>query len=268
MPYSPPYAKTEVEQTANIILGIQGPPGAGKTASSLTFPLPIIAAFDRPDLKGLLSLEHLKNVKPLVLPFYDPLFIKNDLKIATPSHGVPDRHYAFMQFLRGEALKLERDQTLIIDSWTTLQDGYDAINWAVPFMSPQTGKQDDRAHWGKKIDMSEETMGAVIALRCNVVILFHEIQERDSTGRLVDKIQPLMQGKFVAKIKIYPPNFFRQICRIKKDEKGNVIKDTKGELVREFLWQTRGDDTFDAKCSRSSTMPGLVEANYSVFERF
>jgi hypothetical protein len=259
--YTPPHAITDVSSYSNVIVGIQGPPGSGKTTSALSFPNPVVALFERPDFRGVLQeLPHLKDVKPVILPFYDADFILNKLK--QPKSGEHfDAASAFVKWVQTESIKLTQQQTLVIDNWTRLQEQFDKVNWSAPLYPTYSrkGEIDDFAPWARKIDFAESVSNALLQCKCNIVVIFHEVQEREQgTGRLLDKIQPLMQGKFVAKLKSYYPNFFRQRCVI------TPVKDKDGKIVdekREYMWQTKGSLDFDAKCSWPN-LPALVPAVY------
>mgnify|MGYP003393341740 CR=1 FL=1 len=255
--YIPPIATTEIDKYSSLIVGIQGAPGSGKTVSSLTFPNPIIALLEKPDLEGMLTLPILAGVKPALLPFYSSEWLdKNSLpKFPTPG-GIGGLQHdpagCFKSWLSGTAQKLTGEQTLVVDNWTRLQEHFDKINWSYKTLTKR-GEEDDFAPWDRKLTFSEEVMNSLVNLTCNVVVLFHEIPERDkATGQLLDKIQPLQQGKFIAKLKSYFPNFFRQHCLESKENKGQM----------EYMWQVKGNTGFDAKCSKPN-LPMLVPAHYS-----
>jgi hypothetical protein len=260
--YIPPIATMELTTYSNKIVGIQGPPGSGKTVSSLTFPNPVIALFEKPDLKEMVKIEMLVGIKPVLLPFYDIAWLDQHKfpKFDAGVDGYKMTHspaHAYHRWLITDAQKLSNEQTLITDNWTRLQEHFDRINWSYKTFAKKTGEEDHFEPWDRKIVFSENVSNALIGLSCNIVVLFHEIPERDKqTGQLLDKLQPLQQGKFIAKMKSYYPNFFRQHCRMKRDTTG---KET-GE--REFVWQVQGNSNFDAKCSKVG-LPMFVPANYS-----
>lgn len=253
--YIPPIATSELTTYSNMIVGIQGPPGSGKTASSLTFPNPIIALFEKPDLVGMLKLPHLVGVKPVLLKFYDTDWLtSSSFKKFTPREDprswISPAH-AFKAWLEVDAKKLGQEQTLIIDNWTRLQEQFDKVNFAYDTLT-KDGKIDSFAPWDRKIVISEDISNSLIALNCNVVVLFHELQERDkATGQILDKLQPLQQGKFITKLKSYFPNFFRQ--RVIKNKETGAI---------EYVWQVKASESFDAKCSKPN-LPQTVPAQYS-----
>jgi len=260
--YKPNIAVDSIEEYSNLIIGIQGPPASGKTAASLTFPNPIVALFERPDLAGLKQLDILKDVNPILLPFYDIKWMEEKKlpgRLFNPpneNRTINDSAGAFLQWLGGkDAREITNQQTLILDNWTRLQEQFDEVNWSYKSLS-KDGKVDDWAPWDRKITFAEEISNNLISLSCNVVVLFHEIQERDkATGLLLDKLQPLQQGKFIAKLKSYYPNFFRQHCRSIKDANG---KDT---TEIEYMWQVKSGSGFDAKCSKPK-LPTFIPAQY------
>lgn len=259
----PEYATTNIEGYSNIILGIQGPAGSGKTTAALTFNNVLLAAFERPDLEGIFTLPQFAGKqKPPILPFYDAEFVTKTLQ--QPMSGEQfDSPNCFLNWLRKAGPKLAKEQTLVLDNWTRLQEHFDRVNWNAPLYPTygRGGQIDDFAPWNRKIDFAENVSNALLALKCNVVVIVHEIQEREQgTGRLLDKVQPLMQGKFLAKMKSYYPNFFRQVCRQKRGADGKAIEGSEPE----YLWQTKSSDMFDAKCSRPA-MGALVPATYESF---
>jgi len=262
--YTPTNAILELPSYSNLIVGIEGYGGTGKTAAALTFPNPIIAIFEKPDLEGLLSLEHLKEVKPILLPFYSNSWLdrNNWPKYEAPrpaTYRAYDPAGCFKRWLDSEGQKLSNQQTLVLDNWTRLQELFDEVNWGWDSITNK-GEVDHFAPWDRKLSFCEEVSNALISLPCNVVVLFHEVQERDkATGVLLDKLQPLTQGKFIAKLKTYYPNFFRQHV-IREEKDGKPTGD------RKFVWQVKHTASFDPKCSRphlmTPTAPTYVEANY------
>lgn len=257
--YLSEHALKEIPAVPRIMLGIQGPPGSGKTASALTFPNPIIAEFDNSDYNGLLKLDHLRDVKPQIIPFYSQSFIVDTLKIPPNRSHIILRHKAFQDWLFEHGPKLTPDQTLIVNTWSFLQDVIDAFIFCkAEEVFGRDGKRDDFAPWDNKIEHSKQILNALKDLSCNVVITFHESLERDkNTGLMLDKTQPLQQGKFVTRIKGFFPSFYKSIVRQKFDANGKPIEGQKPE----YLWQTASDNKFDAKNSRPD-LPMLVPATY------
>lgn len=242
---------------AQLRLGLQGPPASGKTTSSLTFPNPIVADFDG-------GLTQFAGSDILHIPFYDPEFIEKimDCKI-TDKAIFPNRKKALIKFLQLDALKFTQEQTLILDSWTAIQTAFDFQTNAEPKYTQQ-GKIDEYAFWAEKIEYSEKVMVYLCSLKCNVVVTLHESSIRDPhTGQLMEKLAPLMQGKFVAQLKRWFTDFFRMISEEKKNKEGKVDK-------IEYFWQIRSDNKFDAKTRLKNIPDGIFrcEPHYKIFEQY
>ena len=231
--------------STNVIrMGIVGAPGTGKTVSAATFPNPVFLNFDN-------SLFHLKSL-PFIdvsnireIPFHDLTFPYRVMGIPAYKGQVPDYKTALPRWLQTEGVKLQSEHTLVIDSWTRVQD-YFSFTQEV---DPENGN--NHFHfWGEMLDWSTKLMSFLTSLKCNVVVIFHESAERDKkTGELLSKMQPVQQGKFITKIGGYFPYFFRQTVKV----------DDKGE--RTFLWQTKADKAFDPK-NANNALAQYVKAEY------
>jgi hypothetical protein len=241
-----------------IRLGLQGPAASGKTWAATTFPNPVFM-----DIDNGLTAHRGRDI--LRVPFYDPTFIRQlcpNSKVTDP----PNRRDAVRFWLRDEGNKLEPDQTLVVDSWTTLQNAFDQQTELEPVRTRQ-GLVDEFAFWAKKIDYSRDIMELLMGLRCHVVVCFHEISQRDpKTGLLLEKLQPLMQGKFVAQLKVYFTDFFRQHAIGKLDEQKQV-REINGKKLTEdttYMWQIKSDAIFDAK-TRMNRPEIVIPASFSSF---
>ena len=214
--------------------------GSGKTTAALTFPNPIKAEFDNIIVPSQLLTTP-------IIPFYSKEFCE--------TLGSKNTRDAFTKWLKLDAPKLESDQTLIIDSWTRLQDYFDQQTELEPVYS-STGKEDEFAFWGRKLDWSRDIMINLQSLKCHIVVTFHEQVERDpKTGALLSKIMPLMQGKFVNKIGSYFTEFYRSVTV--KNDKGNM----------QHMWQVRKDNDVNVK-SRYPFIKEIVPAHYDSIKQF
>lgn len=243
-----------------IMLGIQGPPCSGKTWAATSFPNPIVADFDR-------GTSALRGRDIRVVPFYDEKYVTEILKASKKAftiEGIPsvaiNRRDAFRKWLTEYAAKeLKASDTLIIDSWTSLMNAFDLMTEAEPAYTKQ-GNIDEFAFWRRKIMWSTDVIEQLKGLTCNVVVNFHEVQMRDkTTGVLLDKVQPLMEGKFVAELKVHFSDFFRQHALAKINLAGKPTE-VNGKPIAEdgWYWQVKSDANFDAKCR----VPGLVDKMY------
>lgn len=259
------YNLKDMTTIPQIMLGIQGPPCSGKTWAACSFPNPIVADFDR-------GVSALKGKDIRVVPFYDEQYVVETLKANKKQftiEGIPtlaiNRRDAFRRWLTEFATKLTPTDTLIIDSWTSLMNAFDLMTEAEPAYTAK-GNVDEFAFWRRKIMWSTDVIEQLKGLKCNVVVNFHEVQMRDkTTGILLDKVQPLMEGKFVAELKVHFTDFFRQhaMSKLKIDGKP---QDVNGKNIDKdgWYWQVKSDATFDAKCR----VPGLVEKFYAADYKF
>lgn len=258
----------DCKNVPQIMLGIQGPPCTGKTWSAVTFPNPVIADFDR----GTTALQG-RDIR--VVPFYDAAYVKEKFKVPTKQfniEGIPttvlNRRDAFRKWLDTDAANMKAGETLIIDSWTSLMNAFDLMTEAEPAYTKQ-GNVDEFAFWRRKIMWATDVLETLKSLTCNVIVCFHEIQQRDkATGILLDKVQPLMEGKFVAELKVHFTDFYRQhaIAKVKLDGKPNEVN---GKPLEKdgWFWQVKSDAAFDAKCRVPNLTDKFVPADYSFFEK-
>jgi len=244
-----------------IFMGIVGAAGSGKTTAALTFPNPVVADFDN-------GLEEHKGKREIISqPFYNDewCLAQGARKLTGDYEGIPietvNRRDLIHKYIKKEYSKLTPEQTLIIDSWTKLQDAFDATTHCQPAYT-EKGKVDGYAFWGRKLEYSTQLMNNLMALSCNVVVVFHEVRDVDSDGAVTGKIQALQQGSFRNKIPVSFNDFLR--CVNVSEKKAKEI----GFHDERFFFQTKQTATFDAK-SRSIKHDGdYVPANYESFVKF
>jgi hypothetical protein len=242
------------------VVGLQGAPGTGKSTSALTFPNPMVLAAEN----GLTVFAGVSDA--IAIPFYDNDWVCSYAGgIFKPKQqgALPNRRDAIAHWLQNEGMKLEADQTCVVDSWTELQSCFDAQQVLEPKITKQGGL-DEYDFWEKKIDYSEKIMSLLHSLKCHVVVCFHEHAVRDpNSGVLLDKIAPLMQGKFVAKLKKYFPDYFRCVVEQEKDSTGRVVKPLT------YYWQAKSDNKFDAKTTLDIPADTFyIEPNFKAFEKY
>jgi hypothetical protein len=244
-----------------IMLGLQGESGTGKTTGALTFPNPIVVNFDN----GLSAFPGTPEV-----PFWNNDWVRSyttksgvNFKETKPNALMPNKRDALKYWLRDEGLKLNESQTLILDSWTTVQAAFDAEQTLHP-KHTKSGAEDEFHFWAMKLDYSREIMQLLASTKCHVVVTFHELKQRDpNTGQLLDKVQPLMSGRFVSEIKVLFTEFFRTLVEAKKDNMGR-------EQSSEYFWQVKSSNAFDAKSRKLNFPEGTwrVKPHYSIFEEY
>lgn len=219
-----------------IKLGLQGPSGSGKTYAALSFPNPIIADFD-----GNLSRFAGKDIPRL--KFYSSEWLeayhngafkaKKAFDVMAPNiHSSKD---AFMHFIYNDARKLGAEQTLIVDSWSSIMDNVNNFYCTNPVLVKGEGGvyvEDTRKMYAEYKDYATIVFAGIKSLKCNIVMTFHEFQPRDKiTGNLIEnKIAPLMEGSYKDQIKKHFTEFFRcinqdgkYVLQVKSDAKFDAI---------------------------------------------
>jgi len=234
--------------TYQIRLALQGASGTGKTYSALTFPNPIVIDIDN----NLTAHTHRTDVHRL--PFKDTDWLKTWFKPSFAKIEYPIRD-AVLEWITGEGRKLEKDQTLILDSWTTLQDNFD-LQQDLEKVYTKTMEVDAYDFWDKKIEYSRKVVDTLGTLKCHVVVTFHEQDVRDAAGQLIGKVEPLMQGKFQKKLGLYFTDWFRCIADNKVDP-----KDIKKILGTTWWWQTAS--TKEVNLKSRLAFPLLIEPNFT-----
>lgn len=265
-----PLDKVELPQ---IRLGIQGFFKTGKTWSALTFPNPIVANLDR----GLGAHRGKSDVREL--PFYDPDFCKKFNPKHTKLSHLKD---TIIQWLTTEGMKLEKDQTFVMDGGTGLQNAYSQWMQENPIYT-KNGQIDDFAPWRLKIQFFGEICSIFKSMKCNVVYICHEAEKKEKSGEYLGKIRPLLTGQFCDELGSHFTDWFRQLAINKPDKEADIEKlakarelsvaDMKLELSTfprgtAYYWQTESDDIFDGGCSSLVNFPRLIKADYQTFIKY
>ena len=253
-------------------VAIQGAGGTGKTTAALTFPNPIVVDIDNSvDLNNARAV----GIDPstvTVLPFYREDYQKTIMAVNRPN--VKD---CFEKWLEENIRKFAPEQTVIIDSWTFLQDAFDKFT-PIP-IAKQSGAEDRMSWWGMKADWSQEILTTLQSAQCNIVMIFHEVEERDDKGRLTGKVKPMMQGRFADKLQNYFPYWFRQFTldKITDREKQEAeikamgisrgvfeeIQNSSAPYRPSYIWQTVTSNL--AKCKTKIPFARFIPAHYKVF---
>lgn len=259
-------------------LGLAGDSGSGKTFSVCsTFPDVYLADFDN-------GASALYGRDITVFPFYNKEWCKEQGAKSLQGNvdGLPiscvNRRDIFKKYVDTVFKDIPAGSTLVVDSWSKLQEFFDEATHCQPAMS-NNGSIDTFSFWRRKITYSEQVMSALMSLQCNVVVMFHLIREQDEYGRPTGKHYPLMQGKFQGKVQSYFDNFFIQNCICRYDNKGEDLKTQKknGKLVfpqpeliendLNYLWRVRNSPVVDAKCALPGVVGPFVKADYKSIEQ-
>lgn len=223
-------------------IGIQGSPGTGKTWSALTFPNPIVM-----DLDNKLN-AHSTNPNIYIVPIWNQEWRNKFVPPRNPSKPT-SKHFATKKWLEQEAQKLSREQTLILDSWTMLQNAFDAET--EPIFN-KAHEEDTWAFWKLKLNYAIEITDLFKSLTCNLVCICHEIQEKNKSGFLTGRIKPLMQGQFGEQLQGHFTDFFRMLMR--REENASLYS---------YQWQLRSDNIVG--CTTSFVIPDgvtVIPADY------
>ncbi len=236
------YMKQEKYVTAQRRVLLMGPPKWGKTWSALTAPNPIVADFDR----GLAGYPN----EVYTIPFYDTKWVMNTFKIKWSAES-------FLKWLQTDALQLDKDQTVIVDSLSTLSD---ALTVELDAKTPLTrqGEKDSFWFWRAWSQWLCDMCNAFTRLQANVILITHEQEIRDSeTGKVLGY-------KWLLKGQDFPPRmsqFFTDVIRQTKR-----TEELKGKVKETFLWQIKPDSLFPLLCTRYVTEDKFVPANWSAIE--
>lgn len=218
-------------------------PGEGKTYTSLTTsPSPIII-----DLDNGITDQRLVKLNVPHIPLYDELYCKEVLKKNI-------RCNALLEFLKVDGIKLAKDQTLIIDSLTALQDSVHEHCWSIVKKSKDTQEPDVRDYWYKIKDYWVECFTLLMRLRCHVIVTAHLAEKRDKENGLLLGYGPMIDGSIRQQIGRFFTDVIRQHAREKK-----VGTD---KVVTEYVWQVKTDNWFKAK-SRADVDGIFIPASFN-----
>ena len=278
--YIPPSCRPLSEDTAKqqVRLGIQGFPGTGKNWSILGspdsaqvgFPHPLVLNIDR----GLGAHQGIKWIYEV--PIYK-MFKRHEQK---------DK---LTEWLDREGSKLTENQTLIIDSLSSLDQIYHM--WfkdnEARLAVGSNGSYNNFVEWQMKEKWFNEIHVMLKSFRCDIVLLCHEAERADKPttpgqpGLYSGKIRPVLSGKFGDLIIREYTDWFRQHSASKNlDPKEDTLRNfhmTKAEFITMcnsfsgetiYYWQTKGNDLFDAKASSLVNPPTFIPATYESFLKY
>ena len=249
---------------------IVGAAKSGKTFSAMTFPNPIVLDFDN----GLTAFKGRNDI--IRIPFYSDAWCIEKAKCSVKNDTV-DRYNGLCKWIKEEGFKLSKEQTLVLDSWTTYQsysDIYLAKNPVI--IKDSSGKlvEDSYKYWDKKQKQAEVIHTLLTSLECHVVVLAHELHERDKeTGQLLDKIKPLMQGQFPNRMSNYYTDVFRMVAVSETTkESAELMRVSNGDLTKlqkdtKYYWQCKQSNAFNA-CTRMHTEQMYIEPTFESFRKY
>jgi hypothetical protein len=261
---------------------LQGYPGSGKTTAALTFPNPVVVNLDR----GLGA--HIGRKDVIEVPLYDVQFVRQWSKRL--SYTPVDLKDIIVEWMDKEAVQLTRDQTLVFDACTGMQNAYHIwYNVNKSAFITKNGEYDGFAEWKVKRQFFGEVMEKFKSLKCDIVFIVHESDQKDKssvTGPTYSgKIRPLLSGSFGDELGSHFTDVFRcQTTEVPNDfgplKEADLVKNwgmtkqqfkeycdssTNGSL---YYFQTVSDSVFDAKSSSVMNIPRFVPASYKSFEKY
>lgn len=252
-----------------IRLLLQGAPGEGKTWSALTFPNPIVLNLDN-KLNGYKEANPNSTIRVIN---FDTDLCSIKLKCSNMGFGKPNNNEkqpnvrdAVKKWLELFGPQLTVDDTLILDSWSSLQNRFDSYSKEPHERAiSKSGEEDKFAFWGLKQRYSGEICDLLKAFKCNTVVTCHEVAEYDEDGRVTGKLKPVMQGGFAPQLAGQFTDAYRQVC-LTRDKKNltewEKLMERPMNGEREYVWKTKTDSLFTACCS-IPWLKGVVTADYS-----
>jgi len=222
-----PEGTQDSQAATHFRLAILGEAGTGKTTSALTFPNPYVIDFDHKLPAGIPSA-----------PFWNADFVK---RLVKPVSGLipPNRRDALKIWLKNNVEEFLPEQTLILDSWTMAQHGFDEqTNFEIP---NRDISDENWKFYRKKLMWSTLIADYLKRAKCNVVVIAHLQKEYDPNGNWVGKYSPLQEGKFSEAMPAFFTDFIRQLAIPEvKDPKTGVVTSTK------YIWRIKPDRQFSS----------------------
>lgn len=269
----------ELAPQPQIRLGIQGYGGTGKTTSGMSFTTGEDASIIVGNIdKGLGAFAGRKDIVPL--EFHDLDFCKK----VNPNHtGPSDLKTTVLLWLTKEGPKLQPEQTLVWDGGTGTENAYHRFYNANKVYEGTSGKENQYAQWRLKIEFFTDLLECFQRLKCNVVYICHEADQKDPNGTYTGKIRPLLTGQMNDKLMNYFTDWFRARTIDKYDLSKITDKDlalwgmTKEEMAKMqdeyprntlYFWQTCSDSVFDGKCSSLVNYPDRIPSTYDYFKKY
>lgn len=245
-------SQTRASRTKRLLL--VGAAGSGKSWSAVTFPNPFILDYD-----NNLQHDYFRDLAMPTIPCYD---VSATREIKIKERKVIDPREWIIQWLAVEGKKFSEQQTIILDSLTGLSDIV-RILYEKEVPTSKSGHDDKYWFWRMWAAYFRELFSAVRDLPCNVVVIMHENEMRDSETNRVTSVKPLIQGQeFSPRI----PSFFTDVYRQIAIPKENLMQLKPGmKSAITYWWQIKSDRKFDAARTTIITDNVLVPATYKSF---
>lgn len=200
---------------------IYGPPVSGKTTGARTFPNPVIIDIDHNLPEGV----------PNVIPLWDDAFVDKIKPRLNPTFPA-NRRDALLIILSDLARSLPADHTIIVDSLTRLETWFNTQESIEPKPRSKQGAEDGFEMFRKRLTYFEALFTMFTNCASNVVMLVHQQQDRDDTGKVTGQIKPSLQGQIGEKMPGYFPIVMQAVRKT-----GAAAPGTEPKV--EFLWRIR-----------------------------
>lgn len=237
--------------------------GTGKTISAIRdTPNPVVCDFDNA-LGGFRKMFPDKQFQ--AIPFWDRKFVTEVMKCRNSDHGQPENmkhppnaRDAFKYWLSEEAPQLTGNQTLVLDSWTSLQAAFDvqSLQEHEKSYSKKTGEEDTRDFWGRKKNYARDITVALKLLPCNVIVIAHETYERNDNGSIVG-IKAVMDGSFADELPTQFTDVYRQRFFTKEEAATLNLKDSG------YYWQAGKDQYFKFGKKSKPSLADYIPATWN-----
>lgn len=226
--------KTETQGSGVRAIALIGAANSGKTWAAATFPNPLFVDFDK-------KLPRHLTTPVSSLPFWDEVFLAEVIKeeklaASTKIGGIVASSHVFLAWITKVAPSIPEDVTLVIDSWTMMQQLLDRVLNATKKQN-SAGEVDTREYYARKATLSTEVLAALKNLKCQHVVIFHESKDMKSDGSPSGKLNPLMAGSLKESL---PQNFTHWIRQTAEENK------TTKEI--EYLWQIKPNNECNCNC--------------------
>jgi hypothetical protein len=245
-------AKIESPNKRLLLIGLSG---AGKSYSTeMTAPNPVVLDVDNnlpPETAGRIS----------IVPMCDREWIKASMRVANVPEGI-------MHFILNEAKKMTLQQTLVIDTLSTVCDELRRV--LEPRMPKgKDGNPDGFWFWREWAKWLCDFCSALKMLKCNVVLIAHETEMRETdTGKMLGYLWWLPGQEFSPRLPSFFTDVFRQV-KITQSATGMKLvgeMDGKTQVKIEYLWQVHPTQAFPAAKTTIKTNQLMVPATWDSFK--
>jgi hypothetical protein len=219
-------------------------PGDGKTFTSLmTSPNPQLIDID----KGITDPRLIKLEFP-TYNIWDDKWCNEVLKKSVKCNAV-------MEVVMQYGPKLAPNQTLILDSISSLEDDLRDYMWEMTPVSRKTGQKEGFDFWEKMLEYWIKLFTQMSKLKCHIIVTAHLGERRDKENGVLLGYGALIDGKMKQQIGRFFTDVLKQVSVTK-------VIDAQGRKKTEYKWQAMPDEYFKTKC-RSIVTNQFIPADFN-----